>query len=178
MSSYDPIAASEGESMTLAEYRERMEQIPPHSLAPKHYRNLQNYGTSYERWLRGQQHAAYDRHKEGSKEHCAQRWAEVDAIRAEIKDLIEGARSGRITGAVLRRQATEVHKYLPQVREQVTEHRAAEDCAWEEITKDPAEFQAEQLDRMPAMRSRLPKLSAGYLEGDRSPAHDPFANND
>ncbi|GAA1620904.1 hypothetical protein GCM10009789_87810 [Kribbella sancticallisti] len=178
MSSYDPIAASEGEAMTLTEYRERMDQLPPNSLAPKHYRNLQAFGISYERSLRGQQQAAYDQHKEQSKENCAQRWAEVEAIRAEIKDLIEGARSGRISGAVLRRQATEVHRYLPQVREQVTEHRAAEDAAWEEIAKDPAEFQAEQLDRMPAMRGRLPKLTAGYLQGDRSAAHDPFITND
>jgi hypothetical protein len=77
----------------------------------------------------------------------------------------DDVRNGRLSARDGRQQITAIARAIREIREAAAELRAADERAWTEVTRDPAEVQNEIIRKFPALRDKLKRFGNDVVYG-------------
>ena len=161
-----------GVQMSLADLSKWIEEA---DFPPKQQQQLERMLKSYQDHIRSKQQQKY----RGRSEELTQ---ERDRLSDEIAMLVEvaqgiaeGLENGTVDVRAGRRDLTTVFRDLEHARGAAARLRENDDQSWEEVSTDPREAQAQQLERFPSLRGSLPSFKEEHFTpGSREPS--PFAD--
>jgi hypothetical protein len=162
-------AAAEGynQGVTLTQGRDALD----HAQTQADQRALKSWLVGYESHVRAQIDRLADesisREAEQAERLCAQQGH--DRLSGWAK-AIAAAESGQLTAADVRQMAAEAERFAAEYDARAEDATLNFQNSERLRAMDPADFQQEQLRRLPAMRDRLPAL-LGEMRGPAAPHH-------
>lgn len=123
----------------------------------------------YTKSLVGQRNRVYEdgaAHNQREQEAAERILSKLDDL---LSDAIDRARRGEITGEELLAVVTDVQRDTNRVVATSEAAARVEERAWEQAEMSPEAFQAAALNRFPALRQRLPRISDAVMEGRETP---------
>lgn len=153
---------------TLSEYDRWLAEA---DLPPKAARRATAIRRKYAASIRRPVLARYETDAKALTHEEARLQEEVGALGEAARLLADGLEAGEVDARAARRDLTRVFADLEQARHALDALTESEDAAWQRACQPPEVSQAEQLERFPTLRERLPLIHPEHLTGELA---DPF----
>jgi hypothetical protein len=145
-----------GERITLAAAQSWLENAK--GLSKSEQRDAERWIASYERSVRAAQVGLYRDSARSRSDLAARLTDDVQDAQAELLRLTQEASRGVLPAAEYKRSLAEAQQRIAEARAHVEGLASAEAAAFAAVHQDPAEAQAEQLQRFSALKGRLPQF--------------------
>jgi len=156
---------TQSRTFTLAEARMLLDD-PPAQMTDKMKRRLASFVTRYEQQGRRIMHERYAAALDQMDESRTQIDERIGAAHREVADIDRKVRTGKVTAADAQKQLTLIFRQIRQDRESLDALDMSAERAVAIIQTDPADYQAENLERFPVLAGRLPVVSVAWLSGE------------
>lgn len=132
-------------------------------------RNWDAFNAGYTTNVVGKMRKVYD-DASGYNEREQEQWERILRGLSELLvERVEAHRNGELDGQELLADAAAIEQDRQRALASAEAAAKVEARAWEQVDRHPAEFQKQTLDRFPALRQRLPRLSDAVLNGTEEP---------